>query len=183
MAIDRAIAISAIVVSMATPAAATTFGIVTTDSGGALRVFLPSGAPTRFGISVQYPLSGNRTKCCLHFGGDQFESLPPDPKAIDVSTGEPMQQVKVHDSTASFDSRPFVGIAATLPAPGLRQTRSTAVRTAGGDRAHSCFSVEGFHVKGYRAGRQVSDIYLGLDYAIDRPTCGGTAKLKTSTEN
>lgn len=152
---------------------AATPGIVRIDHDGVVRLYslaeIKADDPVRF----QYLAADRSVRCCVQRSGGDFRQLAPDPVAQNAESGEPAKQYRLDRPIKRNVRLPFVG-SAIIGDSGIRQLPDSSLqvgRRSLGEVVKSCTSPEGVHVLHETLGRRRSDIYFGLGYEVEAPSC------------
>jgi hypothetical protein len=162
------LALTCSVISAANP------GVVSLNIGS--DSLLHVGSPLLPGerVHLQYPDQSGVARCCLVRGTRAFETVVSDPMASDALSGNPVFSYRLIRSLQLKSKKPFLGAAVVGRSIQVKQAENLSLRVSGSDRlvvVSTCTSPEGFHVVGSAGNEAVSDIYLGLGYEVEEPSC------------
>jgi hypothetical protein len=125
-------------------------------------------------VYMQYPDRGGEARCCFVRGIHAFEAVASNPAASDAFSGNPVFSYRLIRSLRLKNKKPFLGAALVGKSIQVRQAENGSLRVSGSSPLlvlTTCTSREGFHVFGNAGNEAVSDIYLGLGYEVEEPTC------------
>jgi hypothetical protein len=144
------------------------------NAQGEAYLFTPKKLEPKTRVQFQFPNQSGATRCCLSRQVTDFVLVEEDPAAIDSATGEVLLRYRFLKAPHLASSEPFIG-AATI---GYRvASRSGANQTlVAGPRqdattVSTCTSKEGLHLKAQRGTTKLADLYFGLGYEVETPTC------------
>jgi hypothetical protein len=149
-------------------------GVVSVNIGS--DTLLHVGSPLLPGerVHLQYPDQTGVARCCLVRGTRAFETVVSDPVASDALNGNPVFSYRLIRPLRLKSKTPFLGAAVVGRSIQVKQAGNQSLRVSGSHRllvVSTCTSLEGFHVVGSDGDEAVSDIYLGLGYEVEEPTC------------
>jgi hypothetical protein len=134
------------------------------------------GSPLRPGdrVYLQYPDRVGASRCCIVRGVRAFEAVVADPAASDALSGNPVFSYRLIRPLRLKNKKPFLGAAIVGRTIHVKQADSNLLRVSGSNRlltVSTCTSQEGVHVVGRRGNAVTSDLYVGLGYEVEEPTC------------
>jgi hypothetical protein len=125
-------------------------------------------------VHIQYPDRVGASRCCIVRGVRAFEAVVADPAASDALSGNPVFSYRLIRPLRLKSKKPFLGAAIVGRTIQVKQADSGLLRVSGSNRlltVSTCTSQEGFHVIGNAGNAATSDLYLGLGYEVEAPTC------------
>jgi hypothetical protein len=150
------------------------FGLVKMDGAGHATLIVAQPLSAGHTVSMQYPNSKRKPVCCKRVGAGAWVKAP---QSAVVATNEVSGEAPVvytKDIPGAWARAPFVG--AAVVGPNLQvagdhgvlraRTRPGAMR-----KAAVCVSQEGVHLKEAKGATDVTHLYLGLGYQVERPDC------------
>jgi hypothetical protein len=125
-------------------------------------------------VHLQYPDQAGAPRCCVVRGARAFEAVVADPAASDALSGNPVFGYRLIRPLRLKNKKPFLGAAIVGRSIQVKQSDGHLIGFSRSNRlltVSTCTSQEGFHVvaAGGKAAR--SDLYLGLGYEVEGPTC------------
>jgi hypothetical protein len=160
--------------SAAAFAAEPQFGLVKMDGAGHATLIVAQPLSAGHTVSMQYPNARRKPVCCKRVGAGAWVRVrQPDVVATNEVSGE-APVVYTKDIPGAWARVPFVG--AAVVGPNLQvagdhgvlmaRTRPGAMR-----KAAMCVSQEGVHLKEAKGATDVTHLYLGLGYQVERTDC------------
>lgn len=164
------------VAAAASDAPMTEFGIALTSAAGQVKLYTAGPLPAGATVSLQYLNARSSVRCCRTLAAEDFEPAPGHAGALESDSGALLLLHVSKRQLPRLAQAPFAGIA-VVHGPGslVRQASARVLQTNAAGRqarvARACFSAEGLHVKTFEGSKQLSDLYLGLGYAVGKPNC------------
>jgi hypothetical protein len=155
---------------------AATVGVVKLDVDGAVNLYSLAEVKPQTQIQFQYPGADGSIRCCIRRRGSAFHKAESESSVQDANNGDAAQSYKLNRPITLKINSPFIG-SAVVGAGRIRQLPDQALQIGpriGGEIVRSCTSQEGVHVLKFDAKGVVSDLYLGLDYEVESPSCKAT---------
>ncbi len=150
------------------------FGLLKMDGAGHATLIVAQPLTAGHTVSMQYPNARRKPVCCKRVGAGAWVRVrQPDVVATNEVTGEALV-VYTMGISGAWAREPFVGAAVVgqrLQVAGdhgvlMARTRAGAMR-----KAAVCVSQEGVHLKETKRATEITHLYLGLGYQVERPDC------------
>lgn len=147
--------------------------IVKVDPQGSVTLYSLVEIKPHDRIRFQFPAADRSTRCCIQRRGSDFQLVDANPAAQDAESAEPARQYRLGKPVKAGGRALFIGstVVSDLRVRQLPDSSLQVGRSSSGEVIKSCTSQEGVHVVHEALGRRRSDIYLGLGYDIETPSC------------